>query len=139
MIEIRRPIIPKVSRKQEIDDGIAEDVRKIKESMKEQEKSTASTTPLGRKSRAALTKVEKQPTPKAVVKPRTSKRSAKAAAKEPTPESSIVDDDKEKKVEQKEEEKAKVNEELKKELLADWLDEDDLVVSDKNGKLFIYN
>lgn len=126
-IEIRRPVLSKPTRKHEVDD-IAEDVRKIKESMKEQEK--ASSQPItiapARKSRAStsttIPKVEKI-TPKAV-KSRTSKRSIKTG-KEPSPPVQ------EPKVE--EEEKSKINEELKKELLADWLDEDDVIMQDKSG------
>lgn len=129
MIEIRRPVITKTSRKHEVDDGIAEDVRKIKESMKEQEKAAAqpiATTSAKKPRTSALntnTKiVGENATPK-TVKSRASKRSLKAVK-----ETSVkVDDD-------VEEEKSKVNEELKKELLADWLDEDDFM-QDKNGKL----
>lgn len=130
MIEIRRPVISKTSRKHEIDDGIAEDVRKIKESMKEQEKTAIhpiATTSSAKKPRisplnASTKGVENAAavtTPKAL-KSRTSKRSLKTAK-----ETSQVD-----------EEKSKVNEELKKELLADWLDEDD-IMQDKNGKNYI--
>lgn len=124
MIEIRRPVIPKTSRKHEVDDGIAEDVRKIKESMKEQEKAAVATTSSAKKPRTSATTtkiVGENATPK-TVKSRASKRSLKAVK-----ETSVIqkDDD---------EEKSKVNEELKKELLADWLDEDDFM-QDKNGKL----
>lgn len=127
MIEMRRPIVPKntAARKLEVDDGIAEDVRKIKESMKEQQKSASpSPTPAssGRKPRAPAAPKTEKATPKAT-KSRASKRGAKAA-KEPTPE-----------VTKEEEEKPKVNEELKKELLADWLDDDDIAPEkEKIGK-----
>lgn len=129
MIEIRRPVIPKTSRKHEIDDGIAEDVRKIKESMKEQEKAAAqpiATTSVKKSRTSALNTSTKMvdATPKAV-KSRTSKRSLKSVKE--TLVNQKVDND-------EEEEKSKVNEELKKELLADWLDEDDFT-QDKNGKL----
>jgi hypothetical protein len=123
MIEIRRPVIPKTTaaRKLEVDDGIAEDVRKIKESMKVQ---SSSPTPAGRKSKAPATPKPEKVTPKAT-KSRASKRGVKNA-KEPSPEVNEV----------VEEEKPKVNEELKNELLADWLDDDDVPPEkEKIGKI----
>jgi hypothetical protein len=134
MIEIRRPVIAKLpmSRKLEVDDGIAEDVRKIKESMKEQQKSTAQqSTSAGRKPRQQA-KAEKIIAPKAV-KARTSKRSIKVAEDESnlTPEPEVK---KEEFKEEFDEAKLKLNEKLKKELLADWMEEDDLPEKEKNGE-----
>lgn len=115
---MRRPIVPKISaaRKLEVDDGIADDVRKIKESMKEQTKSSPSPTPVatGRKSRAQATPKPEKVTPK-VTKSRAPKRGQKTP-KEPSPEI----------IQPEEEVKPKVYEELKKELLADWSDDDDI-------------
>lgn len=96
--------------------------------MKEQENAIAqpiATTSIKKQRTSALSmsgKISENATPKAV-KSRTSKRSLKIAK-----ESTLVQKTEE------EEEKSKVNEELKKELLADWLDEDDFV-QERNGKL----
>lgn len=120
--ESRRPVIPKstAARKLEVDDGIADDVRKIKESMKE--KSFPSPVSAGRKSKTATPKVEKA-TPK-TAKTRALKRGVKNV-KEKSPKITQQE------VAPDEEEKPKVNEELKKELLADWLDDDDVVAPEK--------
>lgn len=121
-------MIPKTARKHEVDDGIAEDVRKIKESIKEQEKASTPTTTSNsaRKPRAsATTKVDKVTPAKTIVKSRTSKRSLKAA-KEMSPEMPQQELD---------EDKPKTNEELKNKLLADWLDEEDIHDEEKDGKL----
>lgn len=122
MIEIRRPVIPKstaAARKLEVDDGIAEDVRKIKESMKEQQKSSSSPIPAGRKPRTPAVQKADKTTPKAT-KSRASKRSVKVV-KEPSPEITTP-----------EEEKSKGNEELKNELLADWMEDDDEIAPEKD-------
>lgn len=143
-LDVRKSIIPKIStRKLELDDGIAEDVRKIKESMKEPTPVTPTAT---------VTSVKKTRTPATTVKSTPKLKQSRQTRKDRNKTDKVIDkeDDKASLQTQKEEDNAgavddekndkpKVNTcELKNELLADWLDEEDVKLEENkpenNGK-----
>ena len=108
------------SKRIEPDDGIAEDVRKIKESMKETQPTTSASTASASSTSARKGRTPAKPSPK-VTKSRASKREKEKIEVESkieeisSPKAKIVEVD-----------KPKINaDELKNELLADWLDEDE--------------
>lgn len=129
--EARKPIVPRSSSKRaDADDGIAEDVRKIKESMKEmqQQQQTISTpsAPLPTKktrTSAAVLSTTKS-TPK--VRSQASKREKKSNTVKEIEEPSVV-------TETETDDKSKIDTRgLKNELLADWLDDDEIGAVAKN-------
>jgi len=107
-----------------VDDGIAEDVRKIKESMKEPAKKS-------RRSIKSANTAESPPPPPAAATLPASKPRGRPPTKQSKQEKLIVKDE----VAVPAAEKFKTNNELKKELLADWdEDEDDDVVKPEKVK-----
>ncbi|KAG5682472.1 hypothetical protein PVAND_011823 [Polypedilum vanderplanki] len=127
--ETRKPIVSKnASKKSDAEDGIAEDVRKIKESMKELVEHQSQTPLVTKKSRTSALKKDEKITPKS--KSQVTKRERKSNIKNikedissletsTTTTTAEVDD------------KSKSNDTLglKNELLADWLDDEDIVVN----------
>ena len=121
----------------ELDDGIAEDVRKIKESMKEP---TALTPTVA----TAVTSVKKTRTPASTAKSTPKLKQSRQTRKDRNKSDKVIDkqDDKASLLKKEEDiagavddeknDKPKVNTcELKNELLADWLDEEDVKVEEK--------
>lgn len=115
-----------------MDDGIADDVRKIKESMKDPTTSpTTSSASVSASTKKTRTPASAKSTPKL-------KQSRQSRKDKKVDKNSNKDEEKEeigslvKKVEDKEEinKPKSTNTELKKELLADWMDEEDVKVED---------
>ena len=147
-LDVRRSMIPKTStRKQELDDGIAEDVRKIKESMKE----PTPVIPVA----APVTSAKKTRTPASATAKSTPKlKQFRQSRKDRNKSDKIIEkeDDDKASLQTKEDDNVGVVDEekndtpkptntceLKNELLADWLDEEDVRVEDNkpenNGKI----
>ncbi|CAG9805711.1 unnamed protein product [Chironomus riparius] len=138
-LDIRKSMIPKIStRKLELDDGIAEDVRKIKESMKEP------TTTLTPTVATVVTSVKKTRTLASTAKSTPKLKQSRQTRKDRNKSDKIIDkeddkasllkktDDNAVTVDVEKSQNPKVNTcELKNELLADWLDEEDVKVEEK--------
>lgn len=121
------------TKKSDVDDGIAEDVRKIKESMKDlaqQEQQPSSSTAASKKK--TRTPAAKSSTPK--VRSQATKREKKSNSAKDVKESSPVSVTRKSLVE----DKSKLDRhELKNELLADWLDDDEIgVAKNDEGSVF---
>jgi hypothetical protein len=142
-LDSRKSLISKFATKRvELDDGIAEDVRKIKESMKESPTPTPTTVTSTKKTRTPAT------TTKSTPKLKQSRQTRKDRNKSENNKIIDTEDDKASLLKKDEDiegvgedeknDKPKVNTcELKNELLADWLDEEDVkeeVKPENNGE-----
>lgn len=128
---MRRSIVPKTSaRSKELDDGIAEDVRKIKESMKETKPAVVTPTTTTKKPKTAALVAKQTPKPKQSRqrKERTKADSIKKNKEDPLKTSEASKSPEITEAVKKDENKPKSTNtcELKNELLADWLDEEDI-------------
>ena len=127
----------------ELDDGIAEDVRKIKESMKEP--TLVATVTSAKKTRTPASTAKSTPKLKQSRQSRKDKnKSDKTIEKEDSKASlQTKEEDNARAVDDEKNDKPKVNTcELKNELLADWLDEEDVRTEENkpesNGKQALF-